>query len=215
MTITRTFRALCLVALTINPISTLAAEAPERPDWVVGETWSFRSTDARDPSVSRTEEFKVLTKSADGYDVARKSSRDGESVQRITPAFTAVTQVGDTPARERKFIDWPLTLGKTWTFDYFEPSRRYPGKIYHYTLTAKVVGREEVVVPAGKFEAFKIEYDGRFTQSDGPGYAKVTQTSWWAPAVGRSVKTRYAETDFSYRPFSDITGELTAHTRPR
>jgi hypothetical protein len=71
-----------------------------------------------------------------------------------------------------------------------------------------------VKVPAGQFDAIRIEYEGRFTRSDGGSYAKVTETLWWAPAAARAVKVRYAETDFSYRPFSEITTELTAHTRP-
>jgi hypothetical protein len=204
-----------LLTLWFAANSLSAAEFGARPEWVVGETWSFRSTDASDPSADRSTELKVLSKSAQAYEVALKSSRDGERVQQYNAAMTEITKVGATPERERKFVDWPLTPGKTWTFDYYEASRRYPDRIYHYTVSAKVLGNEVVTVPAGTFDAVKIAYEGRFTRSDGGSYAKVTQTSWWAPAAARVVKTRYAETDFSYRPFSDITTELTAHVRPQ
>ena len=204
----------CVTMMMFAP-SLIGAETLERPEWRVGETWSYSTRDARDPSALRTSESKVLTKSTDGYELASKSSRDGESVRRYNPAMNELTKVAQTPERERKFIDWPLTPGKTWTFEYYEASRRFPGLIYHYTFNAKVVGPEAVSVPAGKFDAIKIDYEGRFTRSEGGSHAKVVQTSWWAPAAGRVVKTRYAETDFSYWPFSDITSELTAHTRPQ
>jgi hypothetical protein len=106
-------RSLSVLAVVCAAATSHAAESVDRPEWGVGETWSYRSSDALDPGAIRTSESRVLAKSASGYDVALKGSRDGERVQHYNLALAQVTKIADTPERERRFIDWPLTPGKT------------------------------------------------------------------------------------------------------
>jgi hypothetical protein len=49
---------------------------------------------------------------------------------------------------------------------------------------------QAVTVPAGTFQAFKIEYDGRYFahQSDQSWTGSHKETAWFAPSINRFVK---------------------------
>jgi len=57
-----------------------------------------------------------------------------------------------------------------------------------------VVGWEEVIVPAGKFRALKIEADGGFFRLDGPQRGTVKSAYWYVPEVKRWVKYAVEQT---------------------
>ena len=146
----------------------------------------------------------------------------------------------DSPAPPREFLidsDWsvfrslagketvvhrpftfPMSLGKTWDLEFTDD---HPNNKNHKFETRKlkyrVVGWEDVEVPAGKFKALKIEADGSWTgeiaprttasianQAGAQGTTAVAQTVnvraetvtgrlyqayWYAPNVKREVKS--------------------------
>jgi hypothetical protein len=65
-------------------------------------------------------------------------------------------------------FSFPLELGKTWRLEFTEQNPN-PQKLRETdTYPDKVVGWEDVAVPAGKFRALKIESDGRWTADIAP-----------------------------------------------
>ena len=64
-------------------------------------------------------------------------------------------------------------------------------------MDARVVAYEEVVVPAGKFMAFKIEHDGFVRTGNFNG--RMVETYWYAPEARADVKhvRQVARTDFT------------------
>ncbi len=77
---------------------------------------------------------------------------------------------------------WPLEVGKTWTMDHVAtiPAR---GTQMSFKATWKVAAYEEVIVPAGKFMAWRMEY------SDTTG---ESQTLWSVPEeMGVFAKRSY------------------------
>ncbi|QYE35192.1 hypothetical protein KZX46_04060 [Polymorphobacter sp. PAMC 29334] len=113
-------------------------------------------------------------------------------------------------------FDFPLTAGKTWTVDYSESNPNRLLTTEHWVTTYKVVGVERVTVPAGTFDAVKIEATGNWTatlaravtgvattRSDAQGVAvanridrqqprdatgRIYKAFWYVPAVKRAVK---------------------------
>ena len=66
------------------------------------------------------------------------------------------------------------------------------------TVSGECVGKgvEKVSVPAGEFEAYRVDCKGHWTRIfDGVGYGRIEDSSWYAPAVKRMVK--YSMVDFS------------------
>lgn len=113
-------------------------------------------------------------------------------------------------------FSFPLTTGKTWTVDFSEsnPNRNLSNE--HWVTNYKVVGVERVTVPAGTFDAIKVEATGQWTatiaqavtgiattRSDAQGVAvanridrqsphdatgRIYKAFWYVPAVKRAVK---------------------------
>lgn len=75
----------------------------------------------------------------------------------------------------------PLTEGKSWSWSGVEYVNGDSDKVY---VTGKIVGIEHVKVPAGQFDALKIE---TVFKHDDSGNNKITD--WIAPNIG-IVKTR-------------------------
>lgn len=58
-------------------------------------------------------------------------------------------------------FSFPLTLGKTWTSDFTDPTRHGLQTSAEHHQTYKVTGWEDVTTPAGTFHAIKIESDDK------------------------------------------------------
>jgi len=55
--------------------------------------------------------------------------------------------------------------------------------------TAKVVSYEKVRVPAGEFDAFKLNWEGNWVDNSCGGSGKTDMTYWYAPAARVVVKS--------------------------
>nr|WP_246217285.1 hypothetical protein [Paraburkholderia panacisoli] len=112
---------------------------------------------------------------------------------------------------------FPLSPGKTWSVDYTE---LHPNKMFasqKWNSQYKVVGTETVEVPAGKYQAIKIEAEGNWiaqieptrtvtqsmqiqqgdtammtrAQNVGPvqSTGRTYKAFWYVPEIGRWVKS--------------------------
>jgi hypothetical protein len=112
---------------------------------------------------------------------------------------------------------FPLTEGKIWIVDYTQQNPNWDHLSEHFHNAYKVVGWEDVTVPAGTFHALKIEDDGTWDavvapsvntlaggRVDAQGSTAVAQANrvqahavsgrlykafWYAPSVKRWVKS--------------------------
>jgi hypothetical protein len=62
-----------------------------------------------------------------------------------------------------RLFSFPMKVGDKWTEDFVDPRRKGIQTSAHVTMTYKVVGWEDVTVPAGTFHALKIEGNGLLT----------------------------------------------------
>ncbi len=114
-------------------------------------------------------------------------------------------------------LAFPLSQGKTWNLDYTE---QHPNKTFamqKWSSQYRVVGTESVEVPAGKFQAIKVEAEGDWvaqleptqtvtqavqtqqgdtamvTHAQKTGSVQVTgrtyKAFWYVPEIGRWVKS--------------------------
>jgi hypothetical protein len=88
---------------------------------------------------------------------------------------------------------FPLTVGKDWAYECEFTSSPTPTRI---KMSAKVIGWEEVTVPAGTYRALRIEHGGRWSrQLDFPSEGRSGEiqggyemTVWYSPAAKSIVK---------------------------
>jgi hypothetical protein len=173
--------------------SAAGAQTASMPDvslFAVGDLWEWRQFDNRtkldDPAITRlvVEEKGVREFVAEGM--------------RRPLVWAYVAEPSSKPWRV-----WPLEVGKRWSIDMDFVSAGGSGNM---KMDARVLAYEEVVVPAGKFMAFKIEHDGFVSTGNFNG--RMVETFWYAPDARADAKhvRRVARTDF--------TRELVKYPRP-
>jgi len=141
----------------------------------VGDVFTFSVIDGL-TKVSKPLELRVT---AVDVDADRVEFNGGEYASDIMGNITA-TQRGSfsTP---RQFYPAELYVGKKWhtAFKQVRPS----GITYTYRYDVRVVGKETITVPAGTFEAFKIEARGFNVQLG----AALSRNIWVTPGVPADI----------------------------
>ena len=85
-------------------------------------------------------------------------------------------------------IQTPLTVGKTWTYQ-FKSVNAGSGFTWNRSGSSKVVGQETVTTKAGTFETFRIETTASGSEFRDPtATEEMTLQTWYAPAIGHWVK---------------------------
>jgi hypothetical protein len=166
--------AVCVLFTT----SAIAQDAPnlERPDVKPGDTWTYRFT-AKDV-INETSQV-VITVDDSTITTETKRSADG--------AITKVDYPRDWAANSNTFkvFSFPLEVGKKWNSKRSYSTAQCGSMIDD--LSAEVKGWEDVVVPAGKFRALRIEHNGTY-QSAQCGSGTKQHWYWYVPNVKRHVK---------------------------
>ncbi len=90
------------------------------------------------------------------------------------------------------YLDFPLTRGKAFSWSYpwqMADNRLREGRVRRWD--AVVVGNETVSVPAGRFEAIRIDATVRYIDA-GKDLATVNEILWYAPSIRQIVKVARA-----------------------
>jgi len=207
--------AVLIVGMSLGVLAiNVAADSP--PVWSVGDYWKF--SDPTDPqNYSRFEVSKIDAKKTvagetfDCYELTLEQTvKQGSQYQSLTGtlwmrktdlAYVAIhipvfgITVSYNPPR--KLFDWPLEVGRIWTWvDDSNP----PNKV---TYTYKVEGTETVTTKAGTFETFRISEKDDTTWS-------TTRFTWYSSVAGFQVKTKTDGSDSSMElaEYKHATGGL-------
>jgi hypothetical protein len=182
-----TVRCLCSVAVLALAVMAgpVLGQKAERPSVKVGDRWLF--------------ETRV---GAAGV----KSSNREWVVKSVTPTRIEGTENGqplvmtldlnniESPRRkdsDLRLLSFPLAVGKKWSFtdDYVQVMLEIPSSA---KCSAAVVGYEKVRVPAGEFDAFKLDAKCSWVTEGATG--ETTYKYWYAPAARAVVKTEGRDT---------------------
>jgi len=145
------------------------------PKWAAGDQWTWHNSDGPDVS------FSVLRVQPDWYDV-----------QVRTRANTTTIRIGQDLSLQNADwfrFQWPLTPGHTWVYQVTGTTN---GRNVTWQGTARAAAVESVTVPAGTFEAVRI--DGRHCNLTGGGCG--TFTMWYAPKAKYVVKLLVGNTPY-------------------
>ena len=186
----------------------------EQPTYKVGDSWQYEFISRRLArsgcqyrlSVDQVSERNILLRAASPMSCEVSLIGANDIVPRDDPV--RVFDLNLNPlfhsVEGRRWLDFPLFKGKTWSQIWKQDGPR--GWTYESAITASVDAYEEVTVPAGKFDAYKIRLSvtylgtkiGSNTQS-----GRLTDIIWYAPAVKNFVKRSYKDL-----PWTDIDREL-------
>ena len=196
-----------LACLLVAGTSLAESDAPvSAPEVRVQDTWKYRRVDY---AHNRTlEPIEVLVTSLDGKSILTAVYRGGApGDSRWTPEWNGLTlDSGWVFNTQSGLLKFPLQVGKTHEVAYEAEHKAFALRM-KFTGKSSVAGWEEVVVPAGKFRAIKIEINGRYDRFDKRGTSAegadrrtsspVQETIWYAPTVRRWVKRVYVDVDIN------------------
>jgi hypothetical protein len=150
------------------PVPAAESAGLPAPTFVVGDTWIFNRTHENGKAFSQ-ERVMLRVERVGPDDMLVGIKQDGSPADfedhRIGLDWSESRVVdGKLMVTERVF-SFPLKVGQTWQEDYVDPRRQGMQTFAHIQKTYKVVGWEDVTVPAGVFHALKIEASGMLTST--------------------------------------------------
>lgn len=162
------------------------------PEIRVGGDWKYSLHDGYTKLSRGTLEYRVS--SVQGDTVTVEMQHDGrQSIERYTrdwnwrerPMTNLQNFRFDPPYPALPF---PLEAGKTWRA-FVKATDPASGRVNRVRIDGKVLGWERVRVPAGEFDALKVQ---RLVYAGNADYflteEQIVEFDWYAPTLGRIVK---------------------------
>jgi hypothetical protein len=206
-------RALATAVSVLLASAVLAADVSgepiPRPEVKAGDTWTYRQTDFQ-PAVPRISTYVVRVTFV-GPDEILTINRNGSRDSQWNADWGAIALGGsgvihDRPAR---FLNFPLKAGTSHELTFEVVARRGGTARSRFQQTVRVIGWEDVEVPAGKFRALKVEAKGTFYRLDASFGGWTRHEFWYVPETKRWVKYTYEDgTRGPSSPYAKILEEL-------
>ena len=186
--------------------SAARAQTAPAPVLVANDSWTYvNTTEIGTNWRQRHEEVSVTHAGSGSIGISVKEVGSSAPPQEALagPDWSRVRTVNGHETVVNRPLAFPLSIGKTWTVEYTEdnPNRLHTSE--HFRTPYKVVGWEDVTVPAGTFHALKIEADGEWSAAIAPAVGAVAGTR-----VDRQGATTVMQTN---RVQASTTGGHTYH----
>lgn len=180
-----------------------APAAVSAPSVTAGDSWTYRVRDGFTGLPRGDQRHEVTRVGGDRIEVAGAVDL-GDGMQVYDREWNWVRR----PATDLQTFEYspayqafafPLTVGKTWRSEATATDPR-DGRRFPVRIDGRVLGWERVRVPAGEFDALKIErrvYIG-YWESPMRGNSVIQEYEWYAPAVKWAVKREAMASYLSY-----------------
>jgi len=202
-----------------------------RPQIKIGDSWSYRRMDYWKNRETSAYELRVTFANDKSILAVVTEAGGRDSDASYTAEWNSIVSAFDQAviSPDTGMLRFPLRMGATHRTSFQLDSTRRDGEIgsrmiegvstSKFEYTVKVVGWEEVVVPAGRFKALRVEAEGSMLRQQGivwagsgaqvTGFARTV--IWYVPEMKRWVKYLYE--DFLRSSASSVPNLLTANDR--
>jgi hypothetical protein len=166
-----------------------------KPDVKVGDRWVYRRTDRRAKPPTFVYEARVtFVDSRAIHTVLARQGTAKESDATFTPEWNSVVSVDEGVIElEQGLLQFPLSVGRGYRAAWEIRRPRVGAFHVRHERTVKVLGWENIEVPAGKFRALRVQADGFYRRLDRQIQDEARNTIWYAPQVRRWVKSSYQD----------------------
>jgi len=182
-----------MLALALWMVAVCHAADPAavaRPQVKPGDSWSYRRMDYW--SNKQTGALRETVTFANDKVIIAVGHR-GDKEKEVDATYTAEWNFVSSPTGrvfnpDQGLFRFPMRPGDQhdWKYDMKDPTE---GAFeVRFERHVKVIGWEDVKVPAGTFRALKVVSEGPFQRVDTPVAGNATETAWYAPEVKRFVK---------------------------
>lgn len=174
------------------------ADGVDAPNIKVGDTYTYETIDQIEPKLNNVTSREVVDVNSNGFVMkfVNVKSRYTRSLNYDKNLNLKSSRSGDgdgvdySPALQ--YFKFPLKSGDTWNTSSIETNIK-TGKMRTHTLIAVVSGLEQVNVPAGSFNAYRITIQSELVDQGQTTFGK--DISWYAPAIRRTVKSQLESRD--------------------
>ena len=163
--------------------------APQAPEWLAGDRWTFEWTSGKETGTKSVEVLETREVNSVHYYVTRLAEVQHYYTRELH--WAAAVRDGRVEARmnpPQRWFSWPLDVGARWRF---QGAFETPNGRAAHDDTFTVLGIETVEVPAGRFSAFRIRRQAQGTDSDEYWYAPAVR--WYARWTGRRGDASFEE----------------------
>lgn len=193
---------LAAVLLAWPAIGMAQTDAPmPRPEVKPGDSWTYRRTELESGKVTGRSTSRVVFANDKVIQVVVVRGKGEEEIdETYTADWNAIALAGGGNFNPHVgTFRFPLVPGASWPANFENTIPRLGAFQVKHERTVKVVGWEEVEVPAGKFRALKIEVTGSFQRIDRAISGSAKTLIWYVPGVKRWVKWIYEDSTFRGR----------------
>lgn len=183
------FSSVLLIGLTCFATCTFAQNS-DRPDVHIGDRWSYQHTNglANEKDYTQIEDIVEVSNNEIRTRVRVKGQIGKGGIATYTNEWNPLDVVAAQYSPYLKEFVFPLEVGKKWdgNADKMLFSNGKHGKFF---LKGEVVAFEKITVPAGTFDAYKVNVvmDASGTDEDA-NIGNTVESYWYAPSVKRFVK---------------------------
>jgi len=188
-------RSLAVIALCLAlplPCAAQAGAPVAKPDVKAGDRWVYRRTDYARNKPAETYELRVTFSGRNAIHGLMSGPGGAPSDVTYTSEWNdVVSHQGVVNLREKGELQFPLVPGASYRIAWDLENPRFNREGGRHERTVKVIGWEEVAVPAGKFRALKIVSEGTFRPFvvyNMMSHGTARDTFWYVPEVKRWVR---------------------------
>ncbi len=180
---------LFLILFVFGMTEAVRADSPVGvPDVHIGDIWKYRSIDGYTDEIKLEFTHRIVKMNDKEIIIQIKNKNiSAQKLQFLTREWNPVDIDGTKFEPFYPEYKFPMSVGATWNQEF--KSLDNHGSSYSSFVKAKIVALEKVVVPAGTFEAYRIERD--IEVRSGNADADTTKAhiiTWYAPAVNKFVR---------------------------
>jgi hypothetical protein len=175
----------------------LASEEISLPQVHVRDSWKYSKVDGFTGEV--TDGYTVSAVEVGGSGITVRVDRPSPTgAKHVLLYYDNSWNIEDNAAAifepSLSVFRFPLVSGAHWNAD-FRVANRKTDTHFSCSVKAEAIGRENVSVAAGTFDAMRIEADNSCRSVDANANTWLSHYSYWyAPAVNRFVKSVYTQT---------------------
>ncbi len=204
--------AIVLICASVGLCFAQSPSSIDKPEVKPGERWIYHRIDYRTNALVETYELRVAFVGKDvihgvikkhriagkpedvriGSVPALAGDKDGEIDAIWTSEWNTVSSGDGAVAQPHTgFFRFPLKVGAAYRTDYEFRRPREGARASKVRHNVRVVGWEEISVPAGKFRALKVEATGHYERLDIFERGSEQLVCWYVPEIKRSAKCVY------------------------
>jgi hypothetical protein len=186
--------AACAAPTTSIPTAAPSTAAATAPQVKVGDYWEYNVRDGWTSLPRGIYRYEVVRMDPAG--VVVQLSNDGKPLDTLVyaPGWNGREMPLTNTQRFRydptyTAYDYPLEPGKRWR-RVLRSTDVATGRTYNTHVSGRVIGWERVRVPAGEFDALKIERSVFAGNMEGyRSQEEISEIDWYVPSVRRAVRT--------------------------